>query len=60
MKFEIELTPAEMAALEELAIQQDLPKERVVIQALRIYQAIKLGTYVLIDNTGLRAMKKVE
>jgi hypothetical protein len=38
----LNLTPAEMEALEELAQKKDLTKTAVIRQALRLYQAVDL------------------
>lgn len=38
----LNLTPAEMAALDELARRKDLTKTAVIRQALRFYQAVDL------------------
>ncbi len=38
----LNLTPAEMTALEELARKKDLTKTAVIRQALRLYQAVDL------------------
>jgi predicted transcriptional regulator len=38
----LNLTPSEMAALDELARKKDLSKTAVIRQALRLYQAVDL------------------
>lgn len=38
----LNLTPAEMAALEQLALKKDLTKTAVVRQALRLYQTVDI------------------
>ncbi len=43
MKISLNLNDRELLALEEISRKMDLPKEKVLIQALRTYQAITLG-----------------
>lgn len=47
MKINLDLNDKEILALQELSKKLDLPKEKVLIQALRTYQAITLGHYEL-------------
>ncbi len=58
----LNLTPAEMTALEELARKKDLTKTAVIRQALRLYQAIDIrmdeGEKLFLEDE--KANKKTE
>lgn len=43
----LSLTPRETEVLNELATEMDLPPERVMIQALRLYQLYRAGFLVV-------------
>ena len=49
----VPLTEKEFAALEDLSKESDLPPERIMIQALRVYQLYRTGEMTIKDN-GLR------
>jgi hypothetical protein len=49
----VPLTAMEFAVLEDLSKESDLPPERVMIQALRVYQLYRTGEMTIKDN-GLR------
>lgn len=56
MKFELELSEKENEALERLSQKQELNKQKVLIQALRLYQATVEGNLTIQENNPLRKM----
>ncbi len=45
---QVELTDRQAEVLHELSIQQDIPQEKVMIQALKVYQMFILGDLIRI------------
>lgn len=55
---QIELTQAEADALKELSEETGLPQERVLIQALRLYQAVHKCKAEIVWPNELPMMKE--
>ncbi|BAN34110.1 hypothetical protein SCD_n00261 [Sulfuricella denitrificans skB26] len=59
----LNLTEAEMTALEELCIEKDMSKTAVLRQALRLYQLINnrknLGDKLFLENDTIKEKKEL-
>jgi hypothetical protein len=59
----LNLTDAEMAALEALSVEKDVSKTAILRQALRLYQVIsvrlQLGEKLFFEDTGTKDKKEL-